>query len=110
MRLFDETGWVRDSDGAKWECRWQRLEGSPIPKITRVLLRPPGSDIDTHYVNTGWRADTFQLALIDGEFEPAKLPRTTAAKAPSDQVAALTEDDPEDHTDTRDPPPLEPTK
>ncbi len=49
------------------------MEGSPIPKTTHVLLRPPGSDIDTHYVDAGWTADTFQLALIDGEFEPLKL-------------------------------------
>ena len=73
MRLSDETGWVRDSDGVKWECRWQRLDGHPIPKITRVLLRPPGSNIDTHYIAAGWTADIFQLALIDGEFEPLKL-------------------------------------
>ncbi len=33
-----------------------------------------------------------------------------AAKAPSDQVTAPTEDDPVDHTDTRNPPPQEPTK
>ncbi len=73
MRLFDEIGWVRDYDGVEWECRWMRLGGYPIPKITRVLLRPPGSDIDTHYVDAGWTADTFQLGLIDGEFEPLKL-------------------------------------
>ena len=73
MRLFDETGWVRDSDGAKWECRWQRLEGSPIPKITRVLLRPPGCDIDTHYVDAPYMADIFQLVMIDGEFVALRL-------------------------------------
>ncbi len=73
VRLFDETGWVRDSDGVTWECRWQRLEGYPIPKITRVLLRPPGSDTDTHYVDAGWTADTFRLGLIDGDFKPLKL-------------------------------------
>ncbi len=73
MRLFDETGWVRDSDGVQWECRWQRLEGYPIPKITRVLLRRLGSDIDTHYVDAGWTADIFQLGLIEGDFEPLKL-------------------------------------
>ena len=73
MRLFDETGWVRDLYGVKWECRWQRLDGHPIPKITRILLRPPGSDIDTHYVDAGWTADTFRLELIDGDFKPLKL-------------------------------------
>ncbi len=72
MRLFDETGWVRDSDGAKWECRWQRVD-DPIPKTTRVLLRPPGCDIDTHYVDAPWMADVFQPILIDGEFEPLRL-------------------------------------
>ncbi len=67
MRLFDETGWVRDSDGVKWECRWQRLDGYPMPKITRVLLRPPGSNIDTHFMTAGWTADaclTFQTSCI----------------------------------------------
>ena len=73
MRLFDETGWVRDLYGAKWECRWQRLEGYPIPKITRVILRPPGSDTDTHYVDAGWTAGTFHLGLIDGDFKPLRL-------------------------------------
>ncbi len=72
MRLFDETGWVRDSDGVKWECRWQRLKGHPIPKVTRVLLRPPGSDIDTHYVDAPWMAHAFQPVLIDGDFVPLK--------------------------------------
>ncbi len=48
MRLFDETGLVSDSDGVQWECRWQHLDGYPIPKTTRVILRVPGSDIETH--------------------------------------------------------------
>ncbi len=74
MRLFDETGWVRDSDGVKWECRWQRLEGYPIPTITRVLLRPPGSDIDTHYVDAPYMADVLQPVMIDRDFKPLRLP------------------------------------
>ncbi len=70
MRLFDQTGLVSDSDGVKWECRWQRLEGYPIPKTTRVLLRRPGSDTDTHYVDAPWMANKFQPVLIDGDFVP----------------------------------------
>ncbi len=73
MRLFDETGWVRDSDGVQWECRWQRLEGYPISKTTRVYLRPPGSDIDTHFVDALWMSDIFHHVLIDGDFTPLKL-------------------------------------
>lgn len=73
MRLFDETGRVRDSDGDEWECRWIRLDGYPIPNVTRVSLRRPGSDTDTHYVDAVWKADIFKLGLIDGDFEPLKL-------------------------------------
>ncbi len=69
MWLSDETGWVRDLYGAKWECRWQRLD-DPISKTTHVLLRPPGSDIDTHYVDAPWMANKFQPVLIDGDFVP----------------------------------------
>ncbi len=73
MRLFDQTGLVSDSDGVQWECRWQRLEGYPIPTITRVFLRPPGSDTDTHFVDAPWMSDIFHHVLIDGDFEPLEL-------------------------------------
>ncbi len=73
VRLFNETGLIRDSDGVEWECRWMRLDGYPIPKTTRVRLRPPGSDIDTHYVDAPWMADIFAPGLIDGDFVPLKL-------------------------------------
>ena len=72
MQLFDETGLVGDSDGVQWECRWQHLDGYPIPKTTRVLLRPPGRDIETHYVDAPWMAHAFQPVLIDGDFVPLK--------------------------------------
>ena len=73
VRLFNKTGLIRDSDGVEWECRWMRLDGSPIPKTTPVRLRPPGSDIDTHYVDAPWMADIFAPGLIDGDFVPLKL-------------------------------------
>ncbi len=72
MGLFDETGLVSDSDGVQWECRWQHLDGYPIPKTTRVILRRPGSDIETHYVDAPWTAHAFQPVLIDGDFLPLK--------------------------------------
>ncbi len=72
MELFDETGLVSDSDGVQWECRWQHLDGYPIPKTTRVILRRPGSDIETHYVDAPWMAHAFQPVLIDGDFVPVK--------------------------------------
>ena len=75
MQRFDETGLVHDSAGVQWECRWQRLKGSPKPKTTRVLLRPPGRDIDTHYVDAPWMANRFQLVLIDRAFVPTRLVR-----------------------------------
>ena len=73
MRLFDKTGLVRDSDGVQWECRWQRLEGDPISKTIRVILRRLGSDIDTHYVDVPCAPDIFQPAIIDGDFVPLHL-------------------------------------
>ena len=73
VRLFDETGLVSDCDGVQWECRWQRLEGYPISKTTRVHLRPPGSEIDTHFVDAPWMSDIFHHVLIDGDFEPLEL-------------------------------------
>ncbi len=72
MELFDETGLVSDSDGVQWECRWQHLDGYPIPKTTRVSLRRPGSDTETHYVDAPWMAHAFQPVLIDGDFVPVK--------------------------------------
>ncbi len=75
MQLFDETGLVSDSDGVQWECRWQHLHRYPIPKTTRVILRRPGSDIETHYVDAPWTARAFQPVLIDGDFVPVKRPR-----------------------------------
>ena len=75
MRLIDETGLVSDSDGVQWECRWQTLDGYPIPKPARVILRRPGSDIETHYVDAPWMAHAFQPVLIDGDFLPLKQPR-----------------------------------
>ncbi len=72
MQLYNETGLVRDSEGVEWECRWQRLEGFPIPKITRVRLRKPGTDTDTHYVDAPWAADIFKPPLIDGDFVPIR--------------------------------------
>ena len=73
MRLIDETSLVCDSDGLEWECRWMRLDGSPIPKITRVRLRRPGSDTDTHYLDGPWTADAFQPGLIHWDFVALKL-------------------------------------
>ncbi|MFB3110627.1 MAG: hypothetical protein ACE10G_01210 [Gemmatimonadales bacterium] len=75
MRLIDETGLVSDSDGVQWECRWQHLDGYPISKTTHVILRRPGSDIETHYVDAPWMAHAFQPVLIDGDFLPLKQPR-----------------------------------
>ena len=72
MRQFDETGLVSDSDGVQWECRWQHLDGYPIPKTTRVILRRPGSGIETHYVDAPWMAHAFQPVLIDGDFVPVE--------------------------------------
>ncbi len=72
MWLFDKTGLVSDSDGVQWECRWQHLDRYPIPKTTRVILRRPGSDIETHYVDAPWTAHAFQPVLIDGDFVPVK--------------------------------------
>ncbi len=72
MRLCDETGLVSDSNGVQGECRWQHLDGDPIPKVTRVRLRRPGSDIETHYVDAPWMAHVFQPVLIDGDFVPLK--------------------------------------
>jgi len=51
---------------------WIRMDGYPIPKITRVRLRRPGSNIDTHYVDAPWMADIFGLGLIDGDFVALK--------------------------------------
>ncbi len=70
---FDETGWVRDSRGVQWECRWQCLAGDQITKTTRVILRRLGSDIDTHYVDVPCAADIFQPPIIDGDFVPLHL-------------------------------------
>ena len=75
MRLIDETGLVSDSDGVQWECRWQHLDGYPIPKTTHVILRRPGSDIETHYVDAPWMAHAFQPVLLAGDFEPVKQAR-----------------------------------
>ncbi len=72
MQQYNETGLVRDSEGVEWECRWQRLEGFPIPKITRVRLRKPGTDTDTHYVDAPWAANIFKPGLIDGDFVPIR--------------------------------------
>ncbi len=72
MELFEETGLVSDSDGVQWECRWQHLDRYPIPKTTRVILRRPGSNIETHYVDAPWMAHAFQPVLIDGDFVPVK--------------------------------------
>ncbi len=72
MQQYNETGLVRDSEGVDWECRWQRLEGFPIPKTTRVRLRQPGTDTDTHYVDAPWAADIFRPGLIDGDFVPIR--------------------------------------
>ncbi len=72
MQQYNETGLVRDSEGVQWECRWQRLEGFPIPKTTRVRLRQPGTDTDSHYVDAPWAADIFRPGLIDGDFVPIR--------------------------------------
>ncbi len=73
MKLFDESGLVCDLNHNQWECRWQRLEGYPMPHTTHVHLRPVGADADTHYVVAQWSPDIFQLDLIDGKFVPLKL-------------------------------------
>ena len=73
MKRFNESGLVRDSKGNEWKCRWQRLEGYPIPNTTRVRLRPVGAHTDTHYVVAQWSPDIFQPDLIDGTFVALKL-------------------------------------
>ena len=73
MKLYDESGLVRDLKGDQWECRWQRLEGYPMPNTTHVHLRPVGADADTHYVVAQCWPDIFQPDLIDGTFVALKL-------------------------------------
>lgn len=73
MKRFPEFGVARDSEGNQWELRWQRVEGDWISKGTRVLLRKPHTDTDTHYVDTRVPADRFKPDMIDGNFLPTKL-------------------------------------
>ncbi len=85
MQQYKETGLVRDSEGVQWECRWQRLEGYPIPKTTRVRLRKPGTDTDSHYVDAPWAADIFRPGLIDGDFVPIRRRDVAKSLTPKEE-------------------------
>ena len=85
MQQYNETGLVRDSEGVEWECRWQRLEGFPIPKTTRVSLRKPGTDTDTHYVDAPWAANIFKPGLIDGDFVPIRQRDVAKSLTPKEE-------------------------
>ncbi len=72
MKQIDREGIVHDAAGETWECRWQELEGYPIPSTTKVRLRKLGTDKYTHFVMAQYPADLFQPDLIDGKFTPTK--------------------------------------
>ncbi len=70
MGRKEQFGFVHDSAGELWDCRWWEFEDHPMPKTTRVDLRKDVTDDFTHYYDAPFPPDRFKPAMINGKFSP----------------------------------------